>query len=239
MRDCCTNLICTMTPTLRVCRSRKPIEGDGRSNLLLFPVSSDSKSRFSVPGFCNFRSQLLLAVISFSKHEFIPIKALSPSKEISKQLMLQWKGSCALAIKTPLREKVLRVCCDLFQAITTPWDERQTAWASTPESLLIRRPLLTECKRISEEVEHETTTPRSELTQQQSISWWWPRRTCRGPSIRHLLLLSANMFDRVVLLVEVGAPVPVEGSNMLVEREVNALCILQSNTIVSLDPVTR
>lgn len=153
--------------------------------------------------------------------------------------MLPERGSFALATKTPLRVKLLRVCCNLFQVIITPSEERDTAWASTPTNRLIKRPLLIECSKTSDESEHETTTPRSELTQQQRISLWWPRRTCMGPSIRCLLLLSADAFAGVLLPIELpGVPIPLEGS-MVPVREVNALCILQSSIVVSWDPVTR
>ncbi|PON35235.1 hypothetical protein PanWU01x14_337950 [Parasponia andersonii] len=144
-----------------------------------------------------------------------------------------------VAIRAPLRLKVLRLCCDLFQVIITPSEERQTALALTPGSLLINRPLLIECNKISDEWEHETTIPRSELKQQERISLLWPRRTCMGPSIRHILLLSANVFDKLLLLFELAVPVPVRGSDMLLEPEANVLRILQSNTVVSWLPETR
>lgn len=60
-----------------------------------------------------------------------------------------------------------------------------------------------------------------------------------GPSIRCFLLLSAKVLAKVPLLVEVGVPVPAVGSDELLGREVNALCILQRITVLSRDPVTR
>ena len=126
------------------------------------------------------------------------------------QLILQKKENCAFAIGAPLRVKVLRVCCDSFQVITTPSVERQTIWASTPSNLLIKRPLLIECRRTSDEWEQETTTPRSELTQQPSISLRCPRSTCIGPSIRRLLSFSIKFVE--LLLVEDGLPIPLECS---------------------------
>lgn len=60
-----------------------------------------------------------------------------------------------------------------------------------------------------------------------------------GPSIRRLPLLSANVLDKLLLLVEFAVPVPVRGSDMLLEPEANALRILQSNTVVSRLPETR
>jgi hypothetical protein len=58
--------------------------------------------------------------------------------------------------------------------------------------------------------------------------------------MRHLLLFSARLVA-VVLLDAGGVPVSVtvEGSDMLLELEVSALCIFQSKTVVSRDPVTR
>ena len=103
-------------------------------------------------------------------------------------------------------------------------DERQTAWASTPTSLLINRPFRIEWSRTSDELELETTIPRSELTQQQITSPRWPRRECMGPSIRRLLLLSTKEFIVVLLLLaEVEVPEPVDGSDALREQEVDAL----------------
>lgn len=62
---------------------------------------------------------------------------------------------------------------------------------------------------------------------------------CMGPSIRRLLLLSAKIFAKVLLLVEVGVPEEVEVSDMLLAREMDARFILQSKTVVSWEPVTR
>lgn len=207
--------------TWRVYRSRKQTEGEGISNLL-----SSSITLSQAP--------------SYSEHRFNPIKALCPSTETSMQLTVQERGSCDLAITVPLRVKVVRVWRDLFQAIMIPSDEMQIPWATTPISLLIKRPLLNEWSRISDELEHDTTIPRSELTQQQIISPRWPRRTCMGPSICLLLLLSAKPFAMVLLLVEVGVPEPAEVSDVLLKWELDdALCILQIKTVASLDPVTR
>ena len=153
------------------------------------------------------------------------------------QLILQKKENCALAIGVPLRVKVLRVCCDSFQVTTTPSDERQTIWASTPSNLLIKRPLLMECKRTSDEWEQETTIPRFELTQQLIISLRCPRSTCKGPSIRRLRFFSIKGDE--LLLVGESVPVPVECSDTIFEWDTRTLCILQSNTVVSWDPVTR
>lgn len=93
--------------------------------------------------------------------------------------------------------------------------------------------------RTSDEVEHETAIPKSELTQQQRTSLWCPRSTCMGPSIRHLQFFSINMFDEELLLVEGGVPVPAKGSDTPLVRDTYALRILHSNTVVSRDPVTR
>ena len=60
-----------------------------------------------------------------------------------------------------------------------------------------------------------------------------------GPSILRLLLLSAKVLAKLPLVVEVGVTVPAVGSDVLLEWDVNALCILQSKTVVSRDPVTR
>jgi hypothetical protein len=120
----------------------------------------------------------------------------------------------------------------------TPSEERQTVWATTPSSLRIKRPVLIEWKRTSVVSEQETTIPRSELTQQLRISLWCPWSTCIGPSIRCLRFFSIK-WDEELLLDDGWVPLPVEDSDMTFEWDASAVCILQSNIVVSRDPVTR
>lgn len=122
------------------------------------------------------------------------------------QLILQI-GSCALAIGTPLRVKVLSLCCELFQTRTTPNGERQIACALTPSSLLKSLPLFVECSKTSDEWDPEATIPSSELMWQQVISLRWPRRTDKGPSMRLLQGFTGG------LLADVGVPPLVEASD--------------------------
>jgi len=167
----------------------------------------------------------------------IPIKAFLPSCEVSMQLMLVEIDNSVLAIRTPLRVKVLRVCCNSFQVMITPSEERQTEWATTPSSLRNKRPVLIEWKRTSDVSEQETTIPRSELTQQLSISLWCPWSTCIGPSIRRLRFFSIKWDEE--LFLDDGVPGPVEDSDMKLELDGSSLWNLQSNMVVSRDPVTR
>nr|GMC86916.1 hypothetical protein TorRG33x02_305530 [Ipomoea batatas] len=92
-------------------------------------------------------------------------------------------------------------------------------------------------KATSDELEHETTIPTSELMQQHDISPKWPLSTCMGPSIR-FILLSKGLF--AVILSAVGVVLESEESlDVLTEYDVDALYILQSKTVASRDPVTR
>ena len=75
------------------------------------------------------------------------------------QLMLQEKGSFALAIRTPLMVKTLIEPSELLHAIITPSDEMQRELAVTPTNRLISLPFLMECSRTSDDSEEETTTP--------------------------------------------------------------------------------
>ena len=212
--------------TWRVYKLRKQIEGDGIFNLstsLLLLDESSSPVRI-----------LKLFEPSMSENEFTPITTFCPSMDSSMQLMVQEEGSLALEMSTPLMVNVLIQLSNLLQTTITPSEEMQRAWASTPTSRLISRPFLIECNRTSDDSEHETTIPWSELTQQQLISLWCPRSTCMGPSMRCFLAL----FAKLLLLAEEGVAELVVCSGSLV-WEVNPLWNLHNKTVVSREPVTR
>lgn len=80
----------------------------------------------------------------------------------------------------------------------------------------------------------------SELTEHDIISLRWPRKTCTGPSILHFLLLSAGVLELLVAdRVEDDFAVVMDESEELMEGEGEDLCIFQSKTVASRDPVTK